>query len=311
MLSWYPEWEYPIAAAQLVFTMLGIGLTLAPRDFLQLARDPRGLTAGLATQYLLAPLAALLLVGLFNVEAGFAIGLFLIAAVPGGSLSNIYTVLARGNVALSIALTAVTTVAALFMTPLLLELLSARPDGRLLALPMERILFDIGVLLLLPLAVGMAGGRLIGAWRAPLSKWFLRAGFFFVALIVVGALGSGRIDIAAFGWKGPLLVIGLALTLLWASRLLARLLRTPPGDNTAVAMEATCRNANLALLLAVSLFPAGDAEAAALGSGAIFAILFFGGTGIVIGLIAALEARWLSLRRERRHADEPVDTVAS
>src|SRR5262245_34967798 len=112
--------------SQLILFMTGMGATLRPADFTRIVREPRSLLAALACQYGLVPLLA---VGLNHLlvprdQPGFAIGLILIAAMPGGAMSKFFTYLGRGNLALSATLTAGTTLASLVTVPLLLRLLA-------------------------------------------------------------------------------------------------------------------------------------------------------------------------------------------
>ena len=88
--------------------MLGMGALLVPRDFVAVVREPRGLLVGLTVQLVAAPLIAFAIGVWLSVPAGIAAGLVLVGAVPGGTMSNVVTHLGRGNIALSIGLTAVT-----------------------------------------------------------------------------------------------------------------------------------------------------------------------------------------------------------
>ena len=129
--SHYADYEYLLASSQLFLAMLGMGALLAPKDFISEVRQPRSLCIGLGFQWMLVPMIALAVAALAPVPTGVAIGIMLIAAVPGGTLSNILTHFGRGNIALSISLTFITTVAALITTPLLLQLMMAEhlPDN--------------------------------------------------------------------------------------------------------------------------------------------------------------------------------------
>ena len=121
MADLYAQTEHALAALQLAFAMLGMGALLAPRDFVTVFRLPRALLVGLSLQWVIVPTIAISLPLLFLVSPPVTVGLVLVAAVPGGTMSNIYTHFAKGNIALSISLTAVTTVAALFVTPTMLR----------------------------------------------------------------------------------------------------------------------------------------------------------------------------------------------
>ena len=139
--------------------MLGMGALLAPRDFVEVARRPRGLAVGLGLQLVAVPLLAAAVGRLLAPEAGIMAGLVLVAAVPGGTMSNVVTYLGRGNIALSIALTAICSIGALVTTPLLLRLYvrDLLPDD--FSMPVGRVAFEIGVSLLVPLFLGMVMGR--------------------------------------------------------------------------------------------------------------------------------------------------------
>ena len=119
----YADYEYPLASSQLFLAMLGMGALLAPRDFLAEIKNPKSLSIGLTFQWAIVPIIAVVLGYLLPVPTGIAVGLMLIAAVPGGTLSNILTHFGNGNIALSISLTSITTVASLVTTPLLMHLM--------------------------------------------------------------------------------------------------------------------------------------------------------------------------------------------
>src|SRR5262249_33564971 len=143
-------------------------------------------------------------------------------------------------------------------------------------MPLPRMMRELLLCLLLPLAVGMlvAGRRPAGA--PVFSRWCFRAGLVFVILMVVGSLGSGRIHPGEYGW--PARGAGVAFCLLsqQASMLPFRLLGWPRADCLAVGVESTMRNLNLALLLKPLLFPA-TGEDTAVGDGVLFVILFYAG----------------------------------
>ena len=166
----YAAYEYVLASSQLALAMLGMGALLSIDDFAAVLANPRGLGVGLSTQLLLVPLAAALLCRWLPVDAGLAVGMVLVAAVPGGTLSNLATLLGRGNVALSISLTVVTTVVCLLTTPLILRLLAAEQLPPAFSMPAARIAREIALVLLLPLAAGMVAGNCWPAKREAFSR---------------------------------------------------------------------------------------------------------------------------------------------
>src|SRR3954452_14182355 len=131
MFDWYADAESYLAPLQLVLFMLGMGATLSAADFAAVARRPRFLLVGAACQFLLTPLLAVLLNHAFDVPPGIAVGIILVSAMPGGTLSKVFAYLGRGNIALSISLTVTGTFASMATVPLLLTLLATEyvPPG--------------------------------------------------------------------------------------------------------------------------------------------------------------------------------------
>jgi len=151
----YIKYEYWIAAFQLVFAMLGMGATLTIEDFKSLIKMPKAISFGLLIQLSIVPLTAFLFIQYVNLTAGLIIGIALIAAIPGGAASNIFTYLARGNIPLSISITSITSLACLITTPFILSLLITDYLPADFSMPTQQIVRDIAFTLLLPLLVGI------------------------------------------------------------------------------------------------------------------------------------------------------------
>lgn len=282
MFEAYLRYEYYFAAAQLALAMLGMGATTHVRDFLEVFREPRAFLVGMTVQLAGAPLVALLVNALLDPPLGLALGLILLAAVPGGTISNVLTYMARGNVPLSISLTAVTTLGCLVVTPLLLRLLMASHLPADFRMPAGDIAFDIGFVLLLPLAIGMVVGTTMPAIRGPFSTWCIRASLAVIGMIVVGSAGAGRIDAAAFGWMGPVVIVLFAFSIQQVSSLAVLASGLQRRDLVAIGIEVTVRNTNLALLIKASLFPAVAGVADPVADGVLFVVLLYGGVALLV-----------------------------
>ncbi|MEP3226578.1 MAG: bile acid:sodium symporter [Parasphingorhabdus sp.] len=289
MGAFYIANEYWFAVFQLVLAMLGMGATLTPKDFREILVEPKAVTSGSAIQLLLVPLIAFLFIQGFSIAGGVAVGIALIAAIPGGTTSNIFTHFARGNVALSVTITALTTIACLVTTPLILELLIAQymPDD--FVMPRQAIMTEIALTLLLPLTIGMAYLRFFPKSAATFSKWCVRGTLLGILMIVIGSSLSGRLDINQFGPSNLLLILLLILVLAVASWLVGRGLGLSTADATAIDMEVVVRNVNLGLMLKASLFPAIVGKPDALGDMVLFSLLAY---GVMQMLIAAVIIIW-------------------
>ncbi|MEH6584537.1 MAG: bile acid:sodium symporter [Halioglobus sp.] len=297
MFDLYIQYEYWFAAAQLVLAMLGMGATLRVRDFVAVLKSPRGILVGMSLQLLMVPLAAALFLTVLELDAGVAIGLALCAAIPGGTMSNVFTFLGRGHVALSIALTGVTTLACLVTTPFILALLISQHMPADFAMPTAQIAREITLLLLCPLLLGMLFLHYIPGKAAALSKNCIRGSVFVILLIVIGATGSGRVDVEAFGAFNLVVVLALIVTLSLLSFLLPRLLKLETRDTTAINIEVTVRNGNLGLLIKASLFPAVLGSADPIGDQVLFTVLLFGGYAMLVGMAQVYLHRYLNRRQ--------------
>lgn len=290
MFDFYIQHEYGFAAVQLCLAMVGMGATLAPADFARVITDPRGFTVGMLLQLVVVPLVAYGFIVQLGGNAGLAVGLAICAAIPGGAVSNVFTHLARGHVALSIALSAITTAACLVTTPLILDLLISRHLPAEFEMPAGRIAADIALTLLLPLVLGMVYLRVLPASAPAFSKWCIRGSLLGIALIVIGALGAGRLDLASFGAGNTGAVLAFIVALTAISYALPRLLGNSRADVVAINIEVTVRNTSLGLLIKASLMPAALGVADPVGDHALIAILLYGGlmlafSGVMIPLL--------------------------
>ncbi|WP_306250171.1 bile acid:sodium symporter family protein [Parvularcula sp. IMCC14364] len=283
MGDFYLAYEYWFAAVQLALAMLGMGATLTIEDFRNILDKPRSLAIGTGTQVLLVPLVALLFISLSRAEPGVLVGLALLAAIPGGTVSNIFTYLARGSSSLSISITGLTTVASLVTTPLILGLLISdyMPDS--FVMPAGRIAFEISIFLLLPLLAGMLALRHFPEIAPRVSRWSIRGSLFIILLIVIGASAAGRLDMDAFGGANALLVLFFTLMLVGLSTAVPYFARCPRPDLTAIQIEVAVRNTNLGLLINASLFPARPGEPNPLGDMVLFTLLLYGGVQLLVG----------------------------
>ena len=282
----YADYEYLLASSQLFLAMLGMGALLAPRDFISEVRQPRSLFIGLGFQWMMVPLIALAVAVLAPVPTGVAIGIMLIAAVPGGTLSNILTHFGRGNIALSISLTSITTVAALVTTPLLLQLMMAEhlPDN--FEMPTMDIARYILLTLIFPLLVGMVikvNTPEITSER--LSKWLIRASLLLVMMMAIGASGSGRLNPQAYGAISIGAVVIFCITLKLASVAVARVTNIPTRDGLAIVVEATFRNLSLAVAVKAIVFPAQNGIVDPIGDAVLFTTFLYGIISVFVTLL--------------------------
>ncbi|MFK8012494.1 MAG: bile acid:sodium symporter family protein [Marinicellaceae bacterium] len=272
----YVKYEYWVAAFQLIFAMIGMGATLTLNDFKDVVREPRAVSIGLGVQLLLVPLIAFVFIYVFDVVAGVAIGIALIAAIPGGTTSNIFTYFAKGNVPLSISITGLTTFACLLTTPLILNVLISEYLPADFSMPTLQIIRDIVLTLLIPLIFGMFFLKLFKKYADSFSKWCIRLSLIGILLIVIGSISAGRLDLGAYGGQNISLVVLFVLLLLVASWLVSQLSNLSNADRTAIEMEVIVRNVNLAVLIKALLFPIKSEITQAIGDLVLVTVLLYG-----------------------------------
>lgn len=303
MFEYYPQFEYYLAQIQLVLFMLAMGTTLTLKDFTPVFQQPRDLIYGLANQLVLFSVLAVLFNYLFQLPPGIAVGLLLVAALPGGTLSNVFTYLSRGNVALSVALTACATASSIITIPLVLRWLASSyvpPDFHM---PVGKIMRDIFLFLLVPLVAGMLLARFLPRWQKWVCRVCLYLGFAFVVVLVIGSLGSGRVHPQAEHWRIAAAIILFCLVTQQLSMLPYRLLRQPAANTVAIGIEVTIRNINLGLLLVSLLFPA-DRDSYGLGKDVLFVVLYYGAVSMFVGLPLSLRMRWTIDKQRAKAATE-------
>jgi BASS family bile acid:Na+ symporter len=287
----YISYEYWFAVFQLVFAMLGMGATLTIGDFNDVLKSPKSVTIGTMMQLVLVPLVAYLFITVAGVIGGVAVGMALIAAIPGGTTSNIFTYMAKGNAPLSISVTAITTLACLATTPFILKLLITEYLPADFSMPTAQIVNDIALTLLLPLFLGMLILRALPEQAEAISKWCVRASLFGILMIVIGSSTAGRLDIDAFGVENVLLVITFVVALTATGWLLPKIFGFVNADVTAIQMEVVVRNVNLGVLIKASMFPLVVGASNTVGDMVLFTVLLYGGVQMLVAAVVIFLSR--------------------
>lgn len=273
-----------IVNAAIGLMMLGVALELKLEDFKRIIRSPKAPGIGLIAQFILLPAFTFVLIFILKPQPSIALGMILVAACPGGNLSNLMTYLAKGNCAVSVSMTAISTLAAIVMTPLNLSLWGSLNHDtaqilKKVSLSPADVFFTVFIILGIPMAVGMTLTRIFPNLSQKVRKPFKIFTLIFFIAIVFGALAAN--------WKIFLQVIGLivfavlihnalALNLgYWSSKLAG----LPERDCRAVSIEVGIQNSALGLVLVFNFFNG-------LGGMAIL-VGWWGIWHIIAGLIAA------------------------
>lgn len=243
----------------LAFLMFGVALDLRISNFRYLLKTPKAPFTGLSSQWLFLPLLTLVLIYLFAPPASLALGMILVAACPGGNVSNFAVAMAGANAALSVFMTTVSTLAAVFLTPFYFTLLSPLIPGSealrqsIYVNPADMVRTII-LLILIPLFLGMLmRARLPGITeliRRPVR--FLSMAIF-VGFVIV-AIYSNFDNIVNYLHMVFLLVLTHNALALFGGFWIARSNRLPEADARAISLETGIQNSGLGLILIFNFF---------------------------------------------------------
>ncbi|MBZ5737781.1 bile acid:sodium symporter [Nocardioides sp. GBK3QG-3] len=239
--------------------LFGIALDTRLEDFRAVARRPGVIAAGLAAQYVVMPALTVLLTLVLDVRGSVAIGMILVVCCPAGNLSNILTHRARGDVALSISMTAASNVVAVAVTPVAVAAWCAlNPAADALLRDVHLDPWDMVVDVALLIGVPFAAGLLVG-WRWPAaSAWARRfvepAALVLLLLIIVGGLAGQLNTLVTYLGAVAVAIVAQNLVSLLVGYGTGRAVRLPEPGVRAMTFELGVRNTGLALVLALGFF---------------------------------------------------------
>ncbi|KAA0916978.1 bile acid:sodium symporter family protein [Dietzia sp. ANT_WB102] len=261
----------PVALA---IIMVGIGLSLTKEDFAVQARSPRASVVGLVGQLVLVPLVGVGVAVAFDLAPLLALGVVLVAASPGGATSNLITYLARGNVALSIILTAIASVAVIFTLPLWFDL-GARiipgADAFEVSVPLAQTFGLLLGVILIPVVVGMVLRARKPALSDRIERFVGVVGLVVLVLLIIGvALGERDRIVDLIVSVGPA-VVALNVAVIVVGGLLAWICRLGRAEQIAIAAEFGVKNTTLSLLIAFTVIGSEEVGLAA----AVYSIVMY------------------------------------
>lgn len=241
----------------LTLLMFDLGLTLSVKNFSLFLHRPRAVLAGLIGQIILLPLLAFVLTLFFHLPPAFSIGILLIACCPGGSSSNIFSMIAKGDVALSVTLTALSSIITLITIPIIMNeatLYWGHTMERGITLPVKNLLIQNFLLMLLPILLGIFLHHYCPALSKRLERVLSKIAF--PALILLASLffvqhyATIKSNLAQLG--GCILL--LLLSSIALASLLAVLFRVNEREKRTIVIEVGMQNAAQAIAIASSPF---------------------------------------------------------
>lgn len=286
-------WIAPYINLLLGIIMFGMGLTLKFKDFKQVVKAPKEVITLAVAQYTIMPLIAVGLVFLFQLPPEIAIGVILVGCSPGGTSSNVMTFLAKGNMALSVTATSVTTLLAPIVTPALTLLLASA----WLPVSFSAMFISIIQIVLVPIALGVAVQYLLGS-KVEQAVGVLPLISVIGIIGVITAVVSNNVEnILTSGLLIFAVVILHNLLGYLTGFLLGKVLRFDLRDTKTISIEVGMQNSGLAATLAATHF-----SPIAAVPGALFSVWH--------NISGSLAANWLSkLKTDSKMTEEDIETV--
>ncbi|MEA5599646.1 bile acid:sodium symporter family protein [Nostoc sp. UHCC 0252] len=271
----------------LAIVMLGMGLSLVPEDFKRITRYPKAVVIGTACQVVLLPLIGLLIALVVPMERAIAVGLIVVAVCPGGPSSNLMTYLAKGDVALSVTLTALSSIITVFTIPILINLTLQHflEESAAISLPIGQTMLQILLITLLPTVIGMVIRYYFPDTARRLEKQMARLAIGLLALIIALLLVREGSKLPRFLVQVGISVLLLNLLATLAGFFTAKLFRLPLSQQICIGVEVGIQNGTLALAITAGLLNNPDMAVPA----AVYSLLMY-----ITGFFAILYGRKVS-----------------
>jgi BASS family bile acid:Na+ symporter len=231
--------------------MLGMGLTITVDDFKNVLKMPKWVITGLVLHFTVMPFLGWAMGIIFHLPVFFAVGLILVACCPSGTASNVVCYLARANVPLSVTTTSISTLTAIFMTPLL----SAFIIGSKVDVNGAALFFDTLKVILLPVMLGIVLNRYLPKFTSKILPFAPIAATFTIVLIVSSIIGAGRNLILNCGWRLIFAVIGLHACGFFLGYVLTMITAKDKTIRQTISIEVGMQNSGLGVVLAKNNFP--------------------------------------------------------
>jgi len=246
----------PLALAFIMF-VLGLGLTGS--DFLRVIKQPRDFFVGAISQIILLPIIAFILVKIWPIAPELAIGVMIIAAAPGGVTSNLLTSFARGDVALSISLTAIISLLCVITIPFivltsvgLLSNINVTQDISLLS--MSR---DIFLIVTVPVILGMLLRRFASGAALKFEPIAKKVSIVLFVIVLLGAIAAERENVISYFAQAGLITLVLNIVMMVVAYYIAQLLASGKEQKKCITIECGLQNGTLAIFVATAIFGGG------------------------------------------------------
>jgi BASS family bile acid:Na+ symporter len=243
----------------LAFIMFALGLGLTGNDFLRVAKQPRDFFVGAFSQIILLPIIAFILVKIWPIAPELAIGVMIIAAAPGGVTSNLLTSFAKGDVALSVSLTAIISLLCVITIPfIVLTSVGLLADSSIAQdISLIGIARNMFLIVTVPVILGMLFRRFASAIALTFEPIAKKISTVLFVLVLLGAIAAERENVVSYFAQAGLITLVLNVVMMVVAYFVAHSLASGTKQKKCITIECGLQNGTLAIFVATSIFGGG------------------------------------------------------
>lgn len=268
--------------AALFIIMLGMGFSLKISDFKRVVQKPKATFLGLVNQLILLPILGFLVAELFQLQGEIAVGIMLLAACPGGVTSNLISHLAQGDTALSITLTAISSLLTIITIPLIINFSMGHflSVDQMVELDVLRTILQIAVITIIPVAIGMFVRSQAESFALKMERPTKIVSAVFLAAIIVAAALKDRENLGTYLAQAGPAALSLNVVTMGIGYFSARLFRLSTPQSVTVAIESGIQNGTLAISIALVILNSAPMSIPP----AVYSLIMFGTGGVMIAI---------------------------
>lgn len=269
-----------ILGASLFIIMLGMGLSLVKEDFTRILKNPKAIMVGLLNQIILLPIIAFALTGIFPINPEIAIGVMILAACPGGPTSNLIAHLAKGDTALSVSLTAISSILTIVTIPFIvnLALVEFLNSGEIVQLPIGKTIGQIFAIVIIPVSIGMFIKAKQNAFAEKMEKPVRTASAVVLGLVIVGIILKEKANVIPYFEQAGIITLVLNVATMLTGFQTAKMFKLDKKQAISISIESGIQNGTMAIMIATVLL--GNTAYAI--APAIYSLIMFFTGGVVI-----------------------------
>ena len=243
----------------LAFIMFALGLGLTGNDFLRVIRQPRDFFVGAFLQIIFLPIIAFVLVKIWLITPELAIGVMIIAAAPGGVTSNLLTSFAKGDVALSISLTAIISLLCVITIPfIVLTSVTLLTESNISQdISLVSMLRDMFLIVTVPVILGMLFRKFASETASTFEPMAKKISTLLFVLVLLGAIAAERENVVSYFAQAGLVTLALNVVMMTVAYFVAQLLASGTEQKKCITIECGLQNGTLAIFVATSIFGGG------------------------------------------------------